>query len=148
VAVSRAVRRLVLARAAGRCEYCRILGWPLTVDHVTPTAVWSEPIAPALAGLDPDSPDNLAAACALCNRGKSSATTGYDSVTEMEHPLFHPRRDRWEDHFAWADHYLKIVALTPTGRATLAQLDLDRSEYRAQRALLRAAMRGGGPPWP
>jgi hypothetical protein len=41
-------------------------------------------------------------------------------------PLFHPRRDRWGDHFAWNADFTRIVGLTPTGRATVEKLQLNR----------------------
>jgi hypothetical protein len=41
-------------------------------------------------------------------------------------PLYHPRRDRWDTHFVWSDDFLLIVGLTPTGRATVATLFLNR----------------------
>jgi hypothetical protein len=38
-------------------------------------------------------------------------------------PLFHPRRDRWSEHFAWND--LVLVGLTPIGRATVELLAMN-----------------------
>ena len=46
-------------------------------------------------------------------------------------PLFHPRRDRWTDHFAWESTLL--VDRTAIGRATvqlLAMNDWERVEVR------------------
>jgi hypothetical protein len=46
-------------------------------------------------------------------------------------PLFHLRRDRWEDHFSWDG--VTIVGRTPVGRAAaelLAMHDWDRVEVR------------------
>ena len=54
-----------------RCEYCRIRGWPLTVDHILPRAAWRGSTSPA----DPDDLDNLAAACWECNVIGWSRTT-------------------------------------------------------------------------
>lgn len=149
MAVAPATRRLVLTRAEGRCEYCLIDGWPLTVDHIVPPIAWA---AGELARLslphNPDAPQNLAAACAPCNRAKWNAITGSDELTSSNQPLFNPRQHQWREHFAWTDTYQEVVGLTPTGRATVATLRLNRGVYRHQRRLLRAAMRGGGPPWP
>lgn len=153
MAVSAAVRRLVLARADERCEYCRIDAWPLTVDHVVPGVFWhaaaSEPSGER-AGLATgfDDLDNLAAACSLCHRAKSDATAALDPRTDSAQPLFNPRRHRWSNHFRWVNDCLDIVGTTPIGRATVVQLRLNREPYRRQRSRLRAAMRGGGPPWP
>jgi hypothetical protein len=145
------VRALVLARAAGRCEYCRTRGWLLTLDHVVPRAVWKsaarsgQPAPPC----HPDDPTNLVAACFACNLAKWKATTGHDPLTGRIERLFNPRQDTWEDHFAWADDDgIELVGTTPIGRATITRLRLNRDIYREQRKLLRAAMLGGGPPWP
>ncbi len=40
-------------------------------------------------------------------------------------PLFHPRQQRWGEHFAWAGDGVTIEGLTPTGRATIALLQLN-----------------------
>jgi hypothetical protein len=39
--------------------------------------------------------------------------------------LFNPRTQRWPEHFAWSTDGLRVVGLTPTGRATVAALRLD-----------------------
>jgi hypothetical protein len=72
--------------------------------------------------------DNLAWACPGCNLGKSDRVEASDPQTGRAAPLFHPRTERWEDHFRWAGH--EIVALTPVGRATLSALDLNRPRRR------------------
>lgn len=40
--------------------------------------------------------------------------------------MYNPRRDRWDEHFAWSDTFLLIVGLTPAGRATVELLLLNR----------------------
>lgn len=37
--------------------------------------------------------------------------------------MFHPRRERWADHFLWDGP--RAVGHSPVGRATLAALDLN-----------------------
>jgi hypothetical protein len=145
-----AVRALVLARAAGHCEYCRIRGWPLTLDHALPKAVW---MAAARSGqtppaMDPDDPANLAAACLPCNQAKWKAVVGRDPLTGDTERLFNPRQDRWDNHFTWMDGGLTLIGTTLTGRATVARLRLNREIYREQRRILLAAAQGGEPPWP
>lgn len=137
-------------RAAGyRCEYVRIRGWPLTVDHVLPRFIWQ---AARTAGFDPppfepDDPVNLAAACWECNIvGKRSVLGGLDELTGLYAPLFNPRADGWDDHFLWINDCVEILGLTPTGRVTVRALDLNSRRYRDQRRALRAAMRAGEPP--
>jgi len=41
--------------------------------------------------------------------------------------LFNPRRPDWSKHFRWVDGGLKIEGLTPTGRATVVRLKLNRA---------------------
>ena len=41
-------------------------------------------------------------------------------------PLFNPRRDRWEHHFAWQGSRLK--GLTPVGRVTVEVLGINQPE--------------------
>jgi hypothetical protein len=48
-------------------------------------------------------------------------------------PLFHPRRDRWPEHFLFRG--VRIMGITPTGRATvhlLAMNDVRRLELRSE----------------
>jgi hypothetical protein len=149
VPVPPSVRRLVIERAAHRCEYCQIYAWPLTVDHIMPVSRWTATHSGSvIPQTDPDDLDNLAAACGPCNRAKSATTTVYDPVTGATVQLFNPRQDGWAEHFLWKEEYQLMVGRTPIGRVTVAQLSLNREIYRRQRALLRAAMRSGGPAWP
>lgn len=39
--------------------------------------------------------------------------------------LFNPRRDNWQEHFAWTEDVF-LTGLTEIGRATIAALDLNR----------------------
>ncbi len=88
--------------------------------------------------------DNLALACQGCNNCKYIRTTAPDPVTEKQVALFHPRRDLWSQHFAWNDGSTRIVGLTPTGRATVAVLQLNRANLVNFRGILYAA--GKHPP--
>jgi hypothetical protein len=40
--------------------------------------------------------------------------------------LFHPRNNAWNDHFVWSTDRVRIVGLTPVGRATVELLELNR----------------------
>lgn len=53
-------------------------------------------------------------------------------------PLFHPRQHHWVDHFRWADDYTQIVGMTPTGRATVDALKLNREGLVNLRQILFA----------
>ncbi|MCA1595141.1 MAG: HNH endonuclease [Chloroflexi bacterium] len=124
------VRLQVRLRAQYRCEYCRA---PedfsldsFTVDHIKPVA---------LAGTD--TLDNLAFACHNCNNHKQDDSAAPDPQTGHRVPLYHPRHDRWDRHFQWSEDALEIVPLSPTGRATVARLQLNRTgAVNIRRALL------------
>ncbi len=60
-----------------------------------------------------------------------------DPLTGTTVPLYHPRQDRWEDHFVWSADFLAIWGLTPTGRATVEKLKLNRETVVNLRRLLR-----------
>ncbi|MGO9923580.1 MAG: HNH endonuclease [Isosphaeraceae bacterium] len=119
-----ALRRQVREQAAGCCEYCLIpesMTWALhTIDHI---------IAEKHGGTT--AADNLALACALCNSRKGSDCASVDERTGFIEPLFHPRRDRWSDHFQLAGG--RIEPRTAAGRATTRLLrfnDIDRVQER------------------
>jgi 5-methylcytosine-specific restriction endonuclease McrA len=84
---------------------------------------------------------NRALACASCNLAKADRIRAVDPASGRSVPLFHPRRQVWGDHFAWEEDCQTIVGLTPTGRATVAALDLN-SELRreARRFWLEASL--------
>lgn len=127
--VSPATRRLVERRAGHRCEYCqtpaRFVPETLSVEHVIPRS-----------RLGSDSPGNLALACQGCNNHKYVRVEAEDPVGGEIVPLFHPRRDRWPTHFAWSQDGIEMLGLTPTGRATVEALKLNRPGLMELRRLL------------
>lgn len=82
----------------------------------------------------PDDIGNLCLACFHCNRRESFYISGIDLFTGEEVPLFHPRKDRWNEHFIWSSDKLSIIGLTPTGRATVVLLELNRERAMRIRA--------------
>ena len=122
-----ALRREVIARAESRCEYCRIHQedrlFAHEIDHV---------IAEKHGGQTQS--DNLSLACAECNRYKGSDLCSFDSVTETIVPLFHPRRDQWDEHFRVADGV--IDALSASGRVTVRLLQFNRLDAVERRRFL------------
>jgi hypothetical protein len=125
--VPAALRRLVRARAAECCEYC------LIPERLTLAAHWVDHIvAEKHAGQTEES--NLALSCVLCNQRKGSDLTSIDPETGQIVPLFHPRRDRWLDHFRLVA--ARIEPLTPTGRATVRLLQLNHPDRIEERELL------------
>lgn len=129
--VSEALRALVAARARDRCEYClspaRYATHRLSVEHVRPRAKGG---ASAL--------ENLALSCQGCNNHKHDRVEAPDPVHGEPAPLYSPRREHWASHFAWSADTLLIVGITPTGRATVAALALNRAGVVNLRRLLIA----------
>jgi HNH endonuclease len=111
------VRRQVILRAGNHCEYCRLSQTSqeatFHVDHIIPVISGGETIV-----------DNLALACVSCSLRKGSRKSALDPETRQQVGLFHPRRDDWLMHFRWDDS--RVTGLTPTGRATVAALSLNR----------------------
>jgi hypothetical protein len=91
-----------------------------------------EHVLPRQHGGNDDEP-NLALACNHCNLHKGPNLAGIDPQTHTVIPLFDPRRQLWDEHFALEG--ASIVGLTPTGRATLSVLAMNapvRLELRAE----------------
>jgi hypothetical protein len=83
--------------------------------------------------------DNLALACQGCNNHKYNKIQSGDPVTNQLVELFHPRTQRWQDHFTWDERFERIIGLTATGRAMVEALQLNRPELINLRQLLYAA---------
>ena len=115
--ISADVDRRVRESAGNRCGYC------LSPQHLVMARLEIEHIIPlALGGSDEES--NLWLACPLCNSHKSDKVSAIDPESGQEYPLFNPRAQHWSDHFRWSADGIRIVGLTPTGRATVTALHL------------------------
>jgi HNH endonuclease len=129
------LRRRVIDRADGHCEYCGLAqeGQEATfhIDHIVP-----------LAAGGPTVPENLALACVSCSLRKEARRSAPDPLTGRRVALFHPRRQRWVDHFQWQG--MVVVGRTPTGRATVEALQMNRPLILAIRQ--EEADRGRHPP--
>jgi hypothetical protein len=82
----------------------------------------------------PEDESNLALACPDCNLKKGPNLTGIEPDTGEIVRLFHPRRDKWDDHFAYDAE--RIVGKTPVGRTTawlFAMNDSERLRVRPRR---------------
>jgi hypothetical protein len=122
--VDHATEREVRARANDTCEYCRMPQacdvLRFQIDHI---------VARKHGGST--SLKNLAIACYACNAFKGPNIAGIDPVSKQVVPLFHPRRDRWRDHFEWRGALL--VGRTPSGRATIVVLQINLPQRVAVR---------------
>ncbi len=137
--VNKEQRRRVIERANGVCEYCysqmAYSSDPFNAEHIIPR---SRDGVTAL--------HNLALACFGCNNKKWTHVTGKDRITQSSAPLDHPRQDRWADHFEWSATHTILLGLTPTGRATIDSLELNRQGVVNLRRVLYA--HGEHPPHP
>jgi len=129
--VTDAQRQAVYERARERCEYCRSLDSVSTerfaVDHIIPKVKGGKTQV-----------DNLALCCRGCNEYKSDKTKAVDPQGGKTVALFHPRRQRWVSHFAWSEDLVHVIGLTPTGRATVEALRLNREGLVSLRRAMMA----------
>jgi hypothetical protein len=79
--------------------------------------------------------DNLALACMLCNRHKGTDVASVHADSGKIVRLFHPRRDRWDQHFQIAEEYIDPVA--EVGEITVQLLRLNAPERLSERRLLQ-----------
>jgi hypothetical protein len=109
----------IAERARYQCEYCHapesVFNFPFEVEHIHPQARGGS-----------DDIENLALSCHACNLFKSDFETGHDEEDQAEVALFHPRRDVWDLHFAVDAERGEIIGRTPTGRATIERLRMNR----------------------
>lgn len=124
-------KSLVAKRAGGTCEYCRSQArfamQSFSVEHIVPRERGGG-----------DHPENLALSCQGCNNHKYTRTEARDPVTGLLVPLFHPRRERWREHFVWSSDFTRVLGSTPTGRASVEALRLNREGLINLRRVLYA----------
>ena len=118
--IPRRLRELVKERAKRRCEYCLcpfdISTENFAVDHIVPRVRGGH-----------TTQENLAFACTGCNGKKYDKTEGFNPLEEETAPLYNPRKHNWSDHFMWRKGYTELTGITPTGRASIATLQLNRT---------------------
>lgn len=135
--ISSELRREVAERAHGCCEYCysqaKFAMQSLSIEHIIPSSRGGE-----------SSASHLALACQGCNNRKYTKIDGNDPITGEVVPLFHPRNQQWQDHFSWNEDFTLIIGITPTGRATVEELGLNREGLVNLRRILYQA--GEHPP--
>lgn len=121
------LRQLVIQRARGKCEYCLIHQdvsiYSHEVDHIIALKHGGQTIA-----------ENLALSCLPCNRHKGSDLATFDPIGNEIVPLFNPRCQLWTDHFKFDS--VRIVGITPTGRATVFLLMLNSPTRLLNRRVL------------
>lgn len=123
------LRDVVMERAGGCCEYCRVSqnysDVAFHIEHVIAVSHGGKTVE-----------NNLALSCPRCNLLKGTNIAAADPHTDEPTFLFHPRRHKWNEHFRLDSAV--IEPLTPEGRATVLVLRLNDQERLEQRELLHA----------
>jgi len=118
------LRRIAIERAAGQCEYCRIretdtfLG--CQIDHIIAEKHGGQTTA-----------DNLALACAFCNRHKGTDIGSIAPSTGEFTRFYNPRTDNWNEHFRSKDFIIEPIS--PVGEATASILQFNNEERILER---------------
>ena len=123
------LRRQVIARADGRCEYCLLhqddSDFLHQIDHIIPRKYNGLTIL-----------INLALACLKCNKYKGPEIAALDPIDLEIAPLFNPCTQSWTEHFELLGAF--IIGRTRIGRATIAALRLNDPARVNQRQELMA----------
>jgi 5-methylcytosine-specific restriction endonuclease McrA len=118
----------VRTRAGNACEYCLLpqdsQEATFHVDHIMPRTRGGE-----------TSFDNLALACVSCSLRKAARYRARDPKSGKLVPLFNPRSDNWNEHFAITKSF-RINGRTHHGRATVESLAMNREAVVAIRKIL------------
>jgi hypothetical protein len=126
------LRRLVVARAEGICEYCLIAEddtfYGCEADHII-----SEKHGGAT------NADNLAMACVFCNQAKGSDVGSIHGESNSFVRFFNPRTDAWADHFALMEN--RLVGTTPIGIVTAKILAFNAADRVSERKILQSSGR-------
>ena len=135
-----AFRELVVARAGGACEYCRLLerasGVTFHIEHFLPRSRGGQTVM-----------GNLALSCPGCNLAKADRTAGQDRSGRTQ-SLFNPRDFDppllgWHLHFVLMRDTGLIVPRTAVGEATVLTLHMnDHNRAFARRLQIRAGLIG------
>ena len=116
--ISEPVRQRVCEAFGDRCAYClssqRYANSKLEIEHIIPKAIGGS-----------DDELNLCLACRLCSSYKSIQTEAVDPTSNAVVTLFNPRTQVWSEHFQWSRDGVRVIGLSPVGRATVEALQLN-----------------------
>jgi HNH endonuclease len=125
--ISTELRKLILNRASGRCEYCLLHQdysiYTHEVDHIIAVKHGGESAS-----------ENLALSCLSCNRHKGSDFATIDAATGEIIPLLKERRQIWHEHFYFEGS--RIDGKTLIGQATAKLLQFNIANRMLQRQVL------------
>jgi hypothetical protein len=130
--IPEALRRQIRARAQGYCEYCLVYDEDTYVPH-EPDHIIAEKHGGGT------TLENLAWACAVCNRYKGTDLASLDPLTGRLTPLYNPRSQKWSRHFRL--NGVLIEPLTASGRVTERVLHLNEQRRVADRLALMSVGR-------
>ena len=129
MAIRDALKGQVATRAKFCCEYClcqeKYSPATFSIDHIIP-----------LSREGNDDIENLAYSCQGCNNFKYNHLVGFDNITGQNATLYNPRTEDWDEHFMWNKDYTVLIGKTPTGRATIERLNLNRTNVTNLRRAL------------
>ena len=129
--ISQEVRQKVATRAKFFCEYCLIAEedafFGCEVEHII-----------SLKHGGSSELENLAYACAFCNRHKGSDVGSISESGEFSR-FFNPRTDQWADHFQLDGIIIKPVSVV--GEVTVRILQFNHSDQILERQALSAVGR-------
>ena len=112
-------RKIIIERAKNCCEYwlsqARFAMQSFSIEHIIPQSKGGKTKL-----------ENLALACQGCNNHKYNQTEWRDPINNNFVGLYHPRQQVWHDHFTWNENFTIVIGLTPTGRATIEALKINR----------------------
>ena len=121
--ISDQLRQTIADRANLLCEYCLIAEadtfYGCEVDHII-----------SLKHGGSSEPENLAYACALCNRAKGSDVGSISASGEFTR-FFNPRTDQWVEHFRLEQ--AAISPMTAIGEVTVRILGFNDSSRLHER---------------
>lgn len=126
-AIPKAIRTSVFERDAARCRYCGLVQFGQAavfhVNHIIPKSK---------GGVTDEA--NLVLQCPHCSLRKSDKTTAIDPLGDDVVLLFHPLRQRWQEHFRLDDNGV-LHGKTPVGRGTIAALHMNDPLTRMARSM-------------
>ena len=125
-------KEFITQRAQGCCEYCwsqlKFSPDPFSIEHIIPLSK----------GGTYDL-DNLALSCQGCNNRKYNHLEAYDPIDGKLAVLYHPRQQSRSEHFVWSDDFTEMIGISPSGRATIIRLQLNREGVVNLRRVLKAS---------
>jgi HNH endonuclease len=123
------IKKEVRERAKNCCEYCfaqvQFSADIFSIEHIIPRSKSGLSVL-----------HNLAYACQCCNNHKYTAINALDPATGAIADLYNPRTDAWSEHFEWREYFTEIMGISPSGRATVNRLKLNRERLINLRRLL------------